>query len=86
MPCRTSSRFDCFCRLALIVDAPASLVGPGIGESGAARDTEEELVYEGIFDGPFGVLLTVPMDAMADHATKSIVVGCSRGASGVFGC
>jgi hypothetical protein len=63
----TSSRFDCFWRLALIVDNPVSLAEPWCASKPVGRGT-------GICDGllandgcplDFGVPRKVPLDDMA---------------------
>jgi hypothetical protein len=64
----TSSLFDCFCLLALIVDPPASLAEPLGCDSKAGRgilDAAGLLVKAGTVPRPLGVPLMVPLEAIA---------------------
>ncbi len=63
----TSSLFDCFCLLALIVDPPASLAEPLGCVSKAGRgilDAAGLLMKAGIVPRPLGVPLMVPLEAI----------------------
>ena len=74
----TSSLFDCFCLLALIVDPPASLAEPLGCVSKAGRgilDAAGLLVKAGIVPRPLGVPLMVPLEAIAGR-TRFLL--CSR--------
>jgi hypothetical protein len=72
----TSSLFDCFCLLALIVDPPASLAEPLGCDSKAGRgilDAAGLLVKAGTVPRPLGVPLMVPLEAIAGRIRFFVV-------------
>jgi hypothetical protein len=83
----TSSLFDCFCLLALIVDPPVSLCDVGV-DSNAGRGILEAglLLKTGNVPRPcprLGVPLMVPLEAMIDVKGRMEVE--TRNAKRLFG-
>ena len=83
----TSSLFDCFCLLALIVDPPASLCDVGV-DSNAGRGILEAglLLKTGKVPRPcprLGVPLIVPLEAMMD--VKGLMEVETRNANRLLG-